>query len=231
MTCGRPGDAVRSSPRGPLTARCGNFSRVPRGLLPFEVEPWYTHDLRRPLAIELAICKSGVQRTHDSIWGDVHVSYLEEDTDRLHMQLALREARAAAELGEVPVGAIVIHPEYGIVAKASNRKETLRDASAHAEILAIGQASIALGGWRLEGCTLYVTLEPCPMCAGAIIQSRIPRLVFGAHDPKAGAVGSVVQLLEPGLFNHEVVWQGGVLAEQCGEVLSAFFREKRERKS
>ena len=161
----------------------------------------------------------------------MHVSYLEEDPDRLHMMMALREAREAAHLGEVPVGAIVVHPERGIVAKASNRKETLGDATAHAEVLAIGQAANALGDWRLEGCTLYVTLEPCPMCAGAIIHARIPRLVFGAFDPKGGAIGSVVQLLEPGLFNHEVVWEGGVLEEPCGEILTEFFREKRGRKS
>jgi tRNA(adenine34) deaminase len=159
----------------------------------------------------------------------VHVSYLEDDPDRLHMELALREARRAGEAGEAPIGAVILHPQQGIVAKARNRKEALRDATAHAEILAIGQASGALGDWRLEECTLYVTLEPCAMCAGAIIQARIPRLVFGARDPKAGAVDSVVQLLEPGLFNHEVVWVGGVLEEKCGEVLTAFFRDRRGR--
>jgi tRNA(adenine34) deaminase len=159
----------------------------------------------------------------------MHVSYLDDDPDRLHMRLALREAVGAGESGEVPVGAVIFHPDHGIVAQASNRKETLRDASAHAEILAIGQASEALEDWRLERCTLYVTLEPCAMCAGAIIQARIPRLVFGAYDPKAGAVDSVVQLLEPGLFSHEVVWLGGLLEDECGEILRAFFRDRRER--
>ena len=155
------------------------------------------------------------------------ISYLEEDPDRLHMQLALREAREAGRQGEVPVGAILVHPERGVVAQSSNRKETLRDATAHAEILAIGQASEALGDWRLEGCTLYVTLEPCAMCAGALIHSRVTRVVFGAYDPKAGAVDSVLQLFTPGLFNHDVVWQGGVLAEECGAILSDFFRDRR----
>ncbi len=159
----------------------------------------------------------------------MHVSYLENDPDQLGMRLALREAREAGEAGEVPVGAVIIHPERGLVARSSNRKEALRDASAHAEILAIGQASAALEDWRLERCTIYVTLEPCAMCTGAIIQARLPRLVFGAYDPKAGAVDSVVQLLEPGLFSHEVAWVGGVLEDECAELLRAFFRDRRGR--
>jgi len=159
----------------------------------------------------------------------MQVSYLEPDPDRFHMQLALREARSAGEAGEVPVGAVIHHAERGVVARAANRKETLGDATAHAEILAIGQASIALEDWRLEECTLYVTLEPCAMCAGAIIQARIPRVVFGAYDPKAGAVDSVVQLFEPGLFPHAVTWVGGVLEAECGEILREFFRERRGR--
>jgi len=161
----------------------------------------------------------------------VHVSYLEEDPDRLHMQLALREARKAAELGEVPVGALVLHPERGIIGQAGNRKETLRDATAHAEILAIGQASEALSDWRLLDCTLYVTLEPCAMCAGALIHARIPRVVFGASDPKAGAVVSVIRLFEPGLFNHNVHCLSGIYQEECAEVLRQFFQERRRKEA
>ena len=161
----------------------------------------------------------------------MHVSYLERDPDRFHMQLAVREAIGAAELGEVPVGALIVHPERGVIGRSSNRKESLHDATAHAEILAIGQASEALEDWRLEGCTLYVTLEPCAMCAGAIIHARVGRVVFGAYDPKAGAVDSVVHLFEPGLFNHDVSWTGGVMEDECGEMLRAFFRDRRGRTS
>ena len=143
------------------------------------------------------------------------------------MAMALEEARFAAEEGEVPVGAVVVHPERGIVARARNQKESIKDATAHAEVLAIGQASEALGNWRLEGVTLYSTLEPCPMCAGAILQARVPRVIYGATDPKGGAVESVVELFQPGLFNHDVHWQGGVLDEECGQLLRDFFQGRR----
>ncbi|MCA8960615.1 MAG: tRNA adenosine(34) deaminase TadA [Planctomycetes bacterium] len=143
------------------------------------------------------------------------------------MRIALEEAQAAADENEVPVGAVIVHNEFGLVGRAHNQKEGLRDATAHAELLAIGQASEALGAWRLEGTTLYTTLEPCPMCAGAIVQARIPRVVFGALDPKAGAVDSVVGLWQPGLFNHDVIWESGLLADECGEILSRFFRDRR----
>lgn len=158
------------------------------------------------------------------------VSWLDEDPDRAFMRVALAEARKAQDSGEVPVGAVIVHPEEGLVGRAHNQKEMLRDATAHAEILAIGQASTALDAWRLSGATLFVTLEPCAMCAGAIVQSRIERVVFGAYDPKAGAVGSVVQLFEPGLFNHDLAWTGGVLEEECGTILTEFFRSRRRRK-
>lgn len=157
------------------------------------------------------------------------VSWLDDDPDNVHMRLALREARRAWQEGEVPVGAVIVHPEKGVIAQAFNQKETLRDATAHAEVLAIGQAAQALDAWRLEGATLYTTLEPCPMCAGAIVQARIARLVYGAADPKAGAVESVVRLLEAGLFNHNVAVHGGVLADECGEILTQFFRERRRK--
>lgn len=143
------------------------------------------------------------------------------------MRTALREAELAFQEGEVPVGAVIVHPEAGLIARSHNQKEALCDATAHAEVLALGQAAEALGAWRLEGATLYTTLEPCPMCAGAIIQARIARLVFGATDSKAGAVTSVVRLLEPGLFNHDVPWQGGVLEQECSAILSRFFQERR----
>lgn len=156
------------------------------------------------------------------------VSWLEEDPDVLFMRLALAEARKAAELGEVPVGAVAIHPKLGVIGQAHNQKETLHDATAHAEIIALGQASAALESWRLDGVTMFTTLEPCPMCAGALVQARIGRVVYGARDPKAGAVESVVELFRPGLFNHDIPWRAGVLDEECGELLSRFFRDRRK---
>ncbi len=155
------------------------------------------------------------------------MSWLVDDPHLRHMQMALGEAEQARREGEVPVGVVIVHRERGIIGRAHNECERLRDATAHAEVLALGQASEALGSWRLEETTLYATLEPCPMCAGALIQARVPRLVFGARDTKGGAVVSVTRLLEPGLFNHDVKWEEGVLAEPCGEILSAFFRERR----
>ena len=154
-------------------------------------------------------------------------SWLQDDPDQLYMGMALAEARKAAANGEVPVGAVIVHPDAGLIAQAHNEKESLRDATAHAEILAIGQASSALDAWRLEGATLYTTLEPCPMCAGALIQARIARVVFGAADPKAGAVVSVIPLFERGLFNHDIEWTEGVLEEECSEILRQFLAERR----
>ncbi len=156
-------------------------------------------------------------------------SWLEDNPDSRYMRMALAEAEAAARDGEVPVGVIIVHPDLGIIARAHNQKESLRDATAHAEMLAIGQASEALGAWRLESTTLYSTLEPCAMCAGAILQARVPRVLYGARDLKAGAVDSVVRLWHPGLFNHDVAWEAGLLGEECGEILSQFFRERRGR--
>ncbi|MEO1496460.1 MAG: tRNA adenosine(34) deaminase TadA [Planctomycetota bacterium] len=144
------------------------------------------------------------------------------------MQLALDEARRAANAGEVPVGA-VIECNGAIVAAAHNQRETLRDPTAHAEMIAITQAAEALGAWRLEGCTLYVTLEPCPMCAGAIVQARLPRVVYGAVDPKAGAAESLYSILTDERLNHRVDVTTGVLAEPCGAVLRDFFQARRRR--
>ena len=148
------------------------------------------------------------------------------DADEKWMQEALRAARAALEAGEVPVGCVVVH-EDRIVGRAHNQRETLRDPTAHAEMIALTQAAGALETWRLGGCTLYVTLEPCAMCAGAMVLGRIDRLVYGATDPKAGAVESVFRLLDEPRLNHKVEVTNGVLAAECGAVLSDFFRTKR----
>ena len=142
------------------------------------------------------------------------------------MRLALAEADAALRENEVPVGAVVVH-DGRVIASAHNQREQLRDPTAHAEMIAITQAAEALGSWRLEGCTLYATLEPCPMCAGAIVQARIPALVFGACDPKAGAVQSLFQLVSDPRLNHTCQIVSGVLAGECGEILTRFFQAQR----
>jgi tRNA(adenine34) deaminase len=151
-----------------------------------------------------------------------------------YMRQALREAAVAGQEDEVPIGAIVVHHDAAggddrIIGAAHNQREQLHDPTAHAEMLAITQAAEALGNWRLERCTLYVTLEPCPMCAGAIILARIPRVVFGATDPKAGAVTTLYQLLDDARLNHRSEVIGGVLANECGQLLSQFFAGKRKR--
>ncbi len=146
--------------------------------------------------------------------------------DRAWMRLALEEAKAAAALGEVPVGALVVRSGE-LIAKAHNRRETGKSALAHAECLAIDEACKTLGGWRLHECELYVTLEPCPMCAGAIINSRLLRVVYGARDPKAGCCGSVTDLFALP-FNHRPEAVGGVLEEECAGALRAFFQAKRK---
>jgi tRNA(adenine34) deaminase len=146
--------------------------------------------------------------------------------DDYFMQLALEQARQAEEQDEVPVGAVIVHGDQ-LIAAAHNQREQLRDPTAHAEMIAITQAAESIGGWRLVNCTLYVTLEPCPMCAGAILQARISRLVYGAMDPKAGAVGSLYQLLADDRLNHQVEVTPGVLAGPCGEILTNFFAHQR----
>ncbi|MCA9237378.1 MAG: tRNA adenosine(34) deaminase TadA [Planctomycetales bacterium] len=146
--------------------------------------------------------------------------------DDRFMQMALAEARIAADEDETPVGAVIVHDGV-VIAAAHNQREQLHDPTAHAEMIAITQAAEALGNWRLSGCTLYVTLEPCPMCAGAIVQARIPRVVYGADDPKAGAARSLYELLNDPRLNHRCDVTHGVLAEPCGEVLRQFFRAKR----
>jgi tRNA(adenine34) deaminase len=143
----------------------------------------------------------------------------------MHRALALAEEAAAA--GEAPVGAVIVR-DGAIIAEARNQREELRDPTAHAEMIAITQAAAALGSWRLEDCTLYVTLEPCPMCAGAIVQARITRLVYGAADPKAGAVRSLYQLTTDARLNHRCEIVERVLAAPCGAVLTEFFRQRRQ---
>ena len=142
------------------------------------------------------------------------------------MGRALELAYQAADADEVPVGALVIH-DGQIIAAAANQREALKDPTAHAEMIAITQAAASIGDWRLEKTTLYVTLEPCPMCAGAILQARVPRVVFGATDPKAGAAESLFQLLNDSRLNHRCEVAGGILAERCGQVLTDFFASKR----
>jgi len=147
-------------------------------------------------------------------------------TPEYFMRQALAEAEQAERENEVPVGAVIARGEQ-VIASAHNQREQLRDPTAHAEMLAITQAAAALGDWRLEDCTLYVTLEPCPMCAGAILQARLPRVVYGAGDPKAGAVASLFQLLDDPRLNHRCEVLPGVLAEQCGAILTRFFQAQR----
>lgn len=142
------------------------------------------------------------------------------------MALALAEAEQAAMEDEVPIGAVIVR-QGQVLASAHNQREQLRDPTAHAEMIAITQAATALNSWRLEDCTLYVTLEPCLMCAGAIVQARVKRVVYGADDPKAGAVRSLYQLLQDTRLNHRAEVAAGVLAEECGQVLSQFFQQKR----
>jgi tRNA(adenine34) deaminase len=148
--------------------------------------------------------------------------------DESYMQMALRQAEQAFGEGEVPVGAVIVHGER-VVAAAYNQREQLCDPTAHAEIIAITQAATALNSWRLEHCTLYATLEPCPMCAGAIIQARIPRVVYGATDPKAGAVNSLYHLLDDYRLNHRSEVVSAVLAEPCGRILTEFFEQQRQK--
>jgi tRNA(adenine34) deaminase len=152
-----------------------------------------------------------------------------DEKDYKYMQMAVDEAMKAQALGEVPIGAIIVH-DNKVIARAHNLRETTQNAVTHAELSAIQDACNVLGSWRLEETTLYVTLEPCPMCAGAILQSRIPRVVYGARDPKGGCVDSLYRLLNDPRFNHECEVTEGVLGNECGEMLTSFFKDIRERK-
>lgn len=149
--------------------------------------------------------------------------------DEYFMKEALAEAKKAQGLNEVPIGAVIVH-EGKIISRAHNLRECEQNALAHAELLAIDQACREIGSWRLEDTTLYVTLEPCPMCSGAIILSRVKRVVYGASDPKSGCAGTLMNLLQDPRFNHQSDVTKGILEEECAQMLSDFFRKIRERK-
>ncbi len=150
------------------------------------------------------------------------------NNDEYYMKEALKQAKKAIKLGEVPIGCVIVH-EDRIIGRGYNRRNTDKNTLSHAEITAINRASKKLGDWRLEDCTLYVTLEPCQMCAGAIIQSRITRVVMGAMNPKAGCGGSILNILEMEAFNHQAVVERGVLQEECSAILRQFFIQLRIR--
>ncbi|MDG4658600.1 tRNA adenosine(34) deaminase TadA [Ectobacillus antri] len=150
-------------------------------------------------------------------------------TDEYYMQLAIEEAKKAEAIHEVPIGAVIVWQDQ-IISRAHNLREIEQRAIAHAELLAIDDACKKLGTWRLEDATLYVTLEPCPMCAGAIVLSRVKRVVYGAADPKGGCAGTLMNLLNEERFNHQAQVVSGVLQEECGRLLSDFFRKLREKK-
>lgn len=149
-------------------------------------------------------------------------------TDEKYMAAALKQAKKAYELGEVPIGCVVVH-DGKIIARGYNRRNTDKNTLSHAEITAINKASKVMGDWRLEGCELYVTLEPCQMCAGALVQSRIDRVVIGCMSPKSGCAGSVLNLLQMEEFNHQVEIERGVLEDECSNLLTEFFVHLRER--
>ena len=150
------------------------------------------------------------------------------NTDEKYMKAAIKQAMKAYALGEVPIGCVIVY-EDKIIARGYNRRNTDKNTLSHAEITAINKASKKLGDWRLEGCTLYVTLEPCQMCAGAIVQARITEVVMGSMNPKAGCGGSILNILEMPQFNHQVRVRRGVLEETCSEMLTTFFKELRIR--
>ncbi len=149
--------------------------------------------------------------------------------DERYMREAIRQAKKAYEKEETPIGCVIVH-EGKIIARGYNKRNAKKNTLAHAEISAINKASKVLGDWRLEECTMYVTLEPCPMCAGAIVQARIPKVVIGSMNPKAGCAGSVVNLLQMDGFNHRVEIESGVQGEECSELMSGFFKELRLKK-
>ena len=151
------------------------------------------------------------------------------DLDHKYMKDALRQAKKAYSLEEVPIGCVIVH-EGKIISRGYNRRNTDKNTLAHAELLAIKRAAKKLGDWRLEGCTMYITLEPCQMCAGAIVQARVSRVVVGSMNPKAGCAGSILNLLQMPQFNHQVELTTGVLGEECSKMLSDFFRELRDNK-
>jgi tRNA(adenine34) deaminase len=153
----------------------------------------------------------------------------EREDDRRWMAEAIEEANKAEAIGEVPIGAVIVR-NGEIIGRGYNLRETGHDATAHAELIAIREASQHIEAWRLLDCTLYVTLEPCPMCAGAIVQSRVKRVVYGTHDPKAGCAGTLMNLLQEPRFNHETELTSGVMQVECATLLTTFFRRLRSRR-
>ncbi len=151
----------------------------------------------------------------------------EDDDEEYFMRLALREAERALEHEDVPIGAVVVRDDGEVLGTGHNERELRKDPTAHAEIIALREAATVVGGWRVLDAVLYVTLEPCAMCAGAIVLARVPRVVYGASDPKAGACGSVLDVLGEPRLNHRPEVAGGVLARDCGELLSGFFASRR----
>ena len=160
---------------------------------------------------------------------DLDIPLIQSADDRF-MREALRQAKRALAADEVPIGAVIVHGDH-VIARAWNQVETLKDATAHAEMIALTQAQSALGDWRLNECDLYVTKEPCPMCAGAIMHCRVRRVIFGCPDPKGGAAGGMWNLLQSPNLNHRSEITSGVLGEDCVQMLKAFFKQARERKS
>jgi len=147
--------------------------------------------------------------------------------DENFMRMAVEQARIAEDNGDVPIGAVIVH-ENQIIGKAYNQREQLQDPTAHAEIIALTQAAAALENWHLNGCTMYVTLEPCPMCAGALVLARMDRLVYGCDDPKSGACGSLYNIVDDERLNHRLEVTSGVLADECSQQLQEFFAKRRE---
>ena len=152
------------------------------------------------------------------------------NADEKYMRAAIGQARKAGAIGEVPIGCVLVY-EDKIIARGYNRRTIDKNVLSHAEIIAIKKACKKMGDWRLEGCTMYVTLEPCPMCAGAIVQARIPKVVIGCMNPKAGCAGSVLDLLHEDGFNHQVEMENGVLEEECSRLMKDFFKALREKKA
>ncbi|MHC4159276.1 MAG: tRNA adenosine(34) deaminase TadA [Planctomycetota bacterium] len=161
---------------------------------------------------------------------EVEKSALGGLTDQKYMQLAIEQAGIAEQNGDVPIGAVIVCKDQ-IIGKAYNQREQLADPTAHAEIIALTQAAAALENWHLNDCTMYVTLEPCPMCAGALVLSRMDRLVYGCDDPKSGACGSLYNIVQDGRLNHRLEVKSGVLEEDCREQLQSFFQRRRDGKA
>ncbi len=152
-----------------------------------------------------------------------------DEKDERFMRVAIEQAEIAAENGDVPIGAVIVYKKQ-IIAKAYNQRQQLNDPTAHAEIIALTQAAAFVQNWRLNGCAMYVTLEPCPMCAGALVLARLDRLVYGCNDPKSGACGSIYNIVADERLNHRLQVTAGVLAEECGAQLQSFFQKRRNEK-